>query len=69
MLTQQTAHETRIKSLMASDVRFFTCLNTIDSIERATGVRPVMLEGVTGVQTGVAHMLDEIDSGYAHIHP
>lgn len=59
----------RIRSLMASDVRFFICLNTVDTMERNTGTRPEFLDGVTGVQTGVAYMLEEIEKGYAHIHP
>ena len=54
---------------MKNGVRFYVCLNTIDTIQRITGKRPVLLQGVEGVQTGVAFMLEEIDAGYTHIHP
>jgi len=59
----------RISSLKNNGVRFYVCLNTIDSIQRRTGKRPVLLEGIEGVQTGVAFMLEEIQAGYIHIHP
>ena len=62
-------NSSRISSLMDNGVKFFVCLNTIDSIQRRTGKRPGLLEGVVGVQTGVAFMLDEIQAGYTHIHP
>ena len=59
----------RIKSLISNGVKFFVCLNTLDTIERKTSKRPDILEGVVGVQTGVAFMLEEITDGYTHIHP
>ncbi|MBQ73925.1 MAG: hypothetical protein CMQ20_02735 [Gammaproteobacteria bacterium] len=62
-------NRTRIASLIDNGVRFYVCLNTIDTIHRRTGKRPVLLEGVQGVQTGVAFMLEEIQSGFTHIHP
>ena len=69
LLAKDNANRERIASMMASDIRFVVCLNTIDTITRKTGQRPELLEGVQGVQTGVAHMLDEIARGYTHIHP
>lgn len=59
----------RISSLMASDVRFYACLNTLDTLERKTGERMPLVHGTNGVQTGVAYMLEQIEVGYAHIHP
>ena len=59
----------RIKSLMASDVSFIVCLNTLDTITRKSGSKPVLIEGSRGVQTGVAHMLEKIHSGYTVIRP
>jgi len=59
----------RISSLKNNGIRFYVCLNTIDSIQRRTGKRPVLLDGIEGVQTGVAFMLEEIQAGYTHIHP
>jgi len=67
--SQANANQVRISSLIDNGVKFYVCLNTIDSIQRKTGVRPDLIEGVVGVQTGVAFMLEEITNGYTHIHP
>jgi uncharacterized protein len=70
MLSGETnPNKVRIDSLIANDVRFYVCKNTLDSIQRKTGVRPPILAGVMGVQTGVAFMLDEIQAGYTPIRP
>ena len=65
----ENKNSVRISSLKDNGVRFYVCLNTIDSIQRSTGKRPVLLDGIEGVQTGVAFMLEEIQAGYTHIHP
>jgi intracellular sulfur oxidation DsrE/DsrF family protein len=66
---ENNPNKTRIDSLINNGVRFYVCLNTIDTIQRSTGKRPVLLEGVVGVQTGVAFLIEEIESGFTHIHP
>lgn len=67
--TKSNSNKSRINSLMANGVRFYVCLNTIDTIERKTSKRPKILDGVTGVQTGVAFMIDEVKKGYLLVHP
>lgn len=69
LLADNAVNADRIHSLMASDVRFYVCLNTLDTVTRNTGQRPKVLDGVKGVQTGVAYMLEQVDLGYTHIHP
>lgn len=69
LYAESNSNAERIDSLMANEVRFTVCLNTMDTIQRQTGERPALLPGVIGVQTGVAYMLEEISRGYAHIHP
>jgi intracellular sulfur oxidation DsrE/DsrF family protein len=69
LLKDDNPNAERIHSLMASDVRFFVCLNSVDTLERKTGKQIELLTGAAGVQTGVAHMLEQIELGYAHIHP
>lgn len=59
----------RIKSLMDSNVTFVVCLNSLDTMQRKTGARPIVLAGTKGVQTGVAYMLEKIHDGYIQIHP
>ena len=59
----------RITSLMASDVRFVSCLNTVETIERKTGKRPELVDGTMPVQTGVAHLVERATEGYVVIRP
>jgi len=69
LLAADNPNATRIASLMEHGVRFYVCGNTLDTMERNSGVRPAVLNGVVTVQTGVAFMLEEIARGYTHIHP
>ncbi len=69
LLEKDNPDRERISSLMKNGVRFYVCLNTLDTMQRRTGHRPVILPGVEGVQTGVAFMIEEIQAGYTHVHP
>lgn len=59
----------RIDSLMAQGVRFSVCMNTIKTIERATGARPVLHPDSIHVDVGVAHILEKVDQGYVLVRP
>ena len=59
----------RISSLMANDVRFVGCLNTLDTIERATGKRPQLIPEAVLVQTGVARLVERAQHGFVVIRP
>jgi uncharacterized protein len=59
----------RVTSLMANDVRFVGCLNTLDTIERQTGARPTLVDGVILVQTGVARIVERAQQGFVVIRP
>ena len=69
LLFPGNAQEERIRSLLASDVRFTGCLNTLSSIERATGKRPEVIAEADMVQTGVAHVVERATQGYVVIRP
>jgi intracellular sulfur oxidation DsrE/DsrF family protein len=69
LLFPGNAQEERIRSLLASDVRFTGCLNTLSSIERATGKRPDIIPEAGMVQTGVAHIVERATDGYVVIRP
>ena len=69
LLFPGNAQEERIQSLLASDVRFVGCLNTLSSIERATGKRPEVIPEAGMVQTGVAHLVERATQGYIVIRP
>ncbi len=69
MLLAESGNEARIASLFEHGVRFYACGNTLDTIERKTGKRPVLLPGVSVVQTGVAYIVDEVNRGYTLVKP
>jgi intracellular sulfur oxidation DsrE/DsrF family protein len=59
----------RIDSLAISGVRFVACLNTVDTVERATGTRPKLSPHAIGVQTGVAHIVQRAGEGFTLVRP
>lgn len=69
MLSGDNTDAARVASLLEHGVRFYICGNTLDTIERKSGQRPQVLQGVEVVQTGVAFMIDEVKRGYLLVHP
>ncbi len=59
----------RIRCLQENGVRFYVCLNTLETLEKASGKQIKLLPGVIGVQTGVAFIVDEVGAGYTLIKP
>ena len=59
----------RISSLLANDVRFVGCMNTVESIERATGERPELIPETIPVKTGVARLIERAQQGFVVIRP
>jgi intracellular sulfur oxidation DsrE/DsrF family protein len=59
----------RIESLVAADVRFVGCMNTVATIERKTGRKPELIPETIPVQTGVAHIVERATQGYVVIRP
>ena len=59
----------RIESLVAADVRFVGCMNTVATIERKTGKKPELIPETIPVQTGVAHLVERATQGYVVIRP
>jgi intracellular sulfur oxidation DsrE/DsrF family protein len=69
LLFPGSANEERISSLLANDVRFVGCLNTVESIERATGKRPELIPETVSVQTGIARLVERAQQGFVVIRP
>ena len=59
----------RIASLQENGVRFYVCLNTLETLSKASGRSVELLPGVIGVQTGVAFIVEEVSEGYILIRP
>jgi intracellular sulfur oxidation DsrE/DsrF family protein len=69
LLYPDNANRERISSLMANDVRFVGCQNTLDTIERATGERPELIADVILVKTGIARVIERAQQDYVVIRP
>ena len=69
LLYPENPQRERIASLVASEVRFVGCLNTVETIERQTGKRPELIDETIPVQTGVAHLVERATQGYVVIRP
>ena len=69
LLFPDNANRERISSLLTSEVRFVACLNTVESIERATGKRPELIPEAVRVQTGVARLVERAQQGFVVIRP
>jgi intracellular sulfur oxidation DsrE/DsrF family protein len=69
LLFPENANAERISSLLANDVRFVGCMNTVESIERATGKRPDLIPEAIPVKTGVARLVERAQQGFVVIRP
>ena len=69
ILTPKSAEAARVKSMALQDVRFSACAHTMDKIERKTGKRPELTEGVEIVPAGVGRIMELQEQGYAYAAP
>ncbi len=69
MVTTKSPLQQRISSLMQSDVVFTACGNTLDTIHETTGKKPVVIEGVGNVQTGIARIIELQEAGWSYVRP
>lgn len=69
VLTPQSAEAARVRSLAVQDVRFSACANTMAKIERKTGKKPELTEGVEIVPAGVGRIIELQEQGYAYAAP
>jgi intracellular sulfur oxidation DsrE/DsrF family protein len=69
MLTAKSDHATRVSSLAIQDIRFSACQNTMKKVEKKSGKKPVLAEGVGEVPAGVVRIMELQGQGYAYIRP
>jgi intracellular sulfur oxidation DsrE/DsrF family protein len=60
---------TRVKSLALQNITFSACGNTMKKIEKKTGHKPKLVEGVGVVKGGVARIIALQEDGYSYIRP
>ena len=59
----------RINSLLANDVRFVACQNTVETITRKTGKKPNIIKTAIPVQAGVARIIKRAQEGFIVVRP
>ncbi|AKH21296.1 DsrE family protein [Sedimenticola thiotaurini] len=69
LLTSNSSQGKRVTSLAMQDIKFSACGNTIRGIERKTGKKPELLEGVTMVEAGVLRLVELHEQGYTYVRP
>ncbi len=69
MLSSKNEYASRIRSLVAQDITFSACMNTMNNIKKKTGKEVVLTEGVESVTAGVARIMELQEAGYAYIRP
>ena len=69
LLTTKSKEADRVKSLAMQNITFSACGNTMAKVEKKTGKKPQLTEGVGTVTAGVARIMELQESGYAYLRP
>ncbi len=69
LLTNKSTQAKRVSSLAMQDITFSACANTMSKIEKKTGKKPQLIEGVGVVPGGVIRIMELQQQGYAYIRP
>ena len=69
MLTTNSKQADRVKSLAMQNITFSACGNTMAKIEKKTGKKPQLVEGVGTVTAGVSRIMSLQEEGYSYIRP
>lgn len=69
ILTKQSKSAERVKSLAMQNIVFSACNNTMKKIEKKTGKKPELVEGVGIVPSGAARIVELQMQGYSYLRP
>lgn len=69
LLTKKNKQSKRVKSLAAQNITFSACGNTMKKVQKKTGKKPALTEGVRVVKAGVGRIIELQADGYAYIRP
>ena len=69
LLYPDNSNAVRVSSLLANDIKFVGCMNTVNTITRKTGKKPVLIPATIPVKTGVAYLVEKANQGYVVIRP
>ena len=69
MLTKNSNNAQRVSSLAMQDITFSACGNTMAKMEKKTGKKPELADGVGVVPAGVLRIMELQQQGYAYVRP
>lgn len=69
VLTKKNPVTDRVKSLATQGIHFSACANTMKGIEKKTGKKPVLTDGVKIVPAGVGRIVELQEKGYSYVRP
>lgn len=69
LLTKKSNQAERVSSLAVQDITFSACGNTMSKVEKKSGKKPVLLDGVKVVSAGVTRIMELQQQGYSYIRP
>ncbi len=69
LLTNESTQASRVSSLAMQDITFSACANTMNAVEKKTGKKPQLINGVEVVPTGVLRIMELQQQGYSYIRP
>ena len=69
MLAGENEFASRIRSLIAQDITFSACMNTMNNVKKKTGKAVELTDGVDSVTAGVARIIELQEAGYSYIRP
>jgi len=69
LLTKKSKQADRVKSLAMQNITFSACGNTMKKVEKKSGKKPALTEGVQVVKAGVDRIMTLQEGGYSYIRP
>ena len=69
LLRAESPNHTLVDSLIAQDVEFDVCMNTVETVERETGKNVNLNPKAVPVQVGVGRVLELTEKGYTLVRP
>lgn len=69
ILTMKSKNKTRVSSLIAQDITFSACDNTMKKIAKKKGKKPALIDGVKVVPAGVVRIMELQEAGYSYVRP
>lgn len=69
ILTKKSKQVKRVESLAMQEIKFSACGNTMKKIEKKSGKKPTLADGVEIVTAGVGRIVELQEQGWSYIKP